>query len=126
MNRLNLTPLLVASAVLLFQTAHAQDNLRGIMTVGFGDVAAIKQKAAAGDANAQVDLGSVLVQNFHPAEAIQWYRKAAEQGNPEAAYQVGHLLLFGAAGIPNDQTVKAKPSPKANPSKSRSSPARCC
>jgi hypothetical protein len=109
MNQLNQAPLLLASAILLVQPALAQDNLRGVVTMGFGDVAAIKQRAEAGDAKARVDLGSLLVQNFKPAEALQWYRKAAEQGNTEAAYQVGHLLLFGAVGIPNDQTVKASP-----------------
>jgi TPR repeat protein len=101
--------LLAASATLLTRLAIAQDPLRGLMTMGFGDVAAIKQKAEAGDAKAQAALAGTLAHNWHSAEALEWYRKAADQGNTEAACQVGSLLLFGALGIPREQTVEANP-----------------
>ena len=35
----------------------AQDPLRNVLTMGFGDVAAIKKKAEAGDAQAQALIG---------------------------------------------------------------------
>jgi len=101
--------LLLGLALLISQPAFAQDQLRGLLTIGLGDVAAIKQKAEAGDANAQVALADMLAAKYRYAEALQWYRKAANHGNPEAAYQVGRLLLFGASGIPNDQIVKPIP-----------------
>jgi hypothetical protein len=101
--------ILSAATVLLTCLAAAQDPLRTVATVGFGDVAMLKQKAASGDANAQVALANTLAGTFHSAEALQWYRKAAAQTNIEAAYQLGNLLLFGAIGIPNDQAVQPNP-----------------
>ncbi len=68
-----------------------------------GDLAAIKQKAEAGDANAQVLLGDGLAANFRAVEALSWYRKAAQQGNIVAAHDAGQMLLFGAPGFPLEQ-----------------------
>ena len=73
--------------------------------MGMSDVAVIKQKAEAGDAAAQVALGNALASSFHANEALEWYRKAAVQGNIEGEYQVGDMLLFGAHGIPNNLSV---------------------
>jgi hypothetical protein len=101
--------LLLVLALLLTQPGFAQDALRGVLTVGLGDVAAIKQKAEAGDSNAQLTFADTLAHNFRTAEALQWYRKSAQQGNVQAVYKVGNLLLFGASGIPNDQIVKPIP-----------------
>jgi hypothetical protein len=72
-------------------------------------VAAIKKKAEAGDAQAQRSLADCLAGNFRCADALQWYRKAANQGNIDAAYQVGNMLLFGRVGIPKDQCVEPEP-----------------
>ncbi|MEI8042557.1 MAG: tetratricopeptide repeat protein [Verrucomicrobiota bacterium] len=88
---------------------HAQDPLRGTLTMGMGDVTAIKKKAEAGDAGAQVALGDALASRFHAIEALDWYRKAAAQGNVEGKYHVGDMLLFGAPGIPNNLTVRPNP-----------------
>jgi len=66
---------------MLIQAAVAQDGLRGSFIMGMGDVTAIKQKAEAGDAAAQVALGDVLASRFHASEGLEWYRKAAAQGN---------------------------------------------
>lgn len=74
--------------------------------MGMGDVTAIKQKAEAGDAGAQVALGNALASRFHASEALDWYRKAAAQGNVEGEYHVGDMLLFGAPGIPNNLAVR--------------------
>jgi len=100
---------LVAIAALIWISASAQNPIGNVVTMGFGDIAAIKQKAVAGDAQAQVQLGNSLVSSFHPTEALDWYRKAANQGNVEAKYEVGKMLLFGAPGIPNELTVHPHP-----------------
>ena len=78
--------------------------------MGFSDVASTKQKAEAGDPQAQLSLADVLSSNFKKAEATQWYRKAADQGSVEAKSRLGGMLLFGDVGIPSFQTVKANPS----------------
>jgi hypothetical protein len=74
--------------------------------MGMGDVAVLKQKAEAGDAAAQVALGDALASRFHATEALDWYRKAAAQGNVEGEYHVGDMLLSGAPGIPNNLAVR--------------------
>jgi hypothetical protein len=85
---------------------YAQDPLRGTITMGFGDVAAIKKKAEAGDAASQVALGQALASHFHATEALDWFRKAAAQGNVQGQYEAGNMLLIGGAGIPQDLAVK--------------------
>jgi hypothetical protein len=100
MRNVNLTTPLTLTAILIATIATAQNPLGGILTMGMGDVAVIKQKAEAGDAAAQVALGDVLASRFHASEALGWYRKAAIQGNVEGEYHVGEMLLFGAFGSP--------------------------
>jgi hypothetical protein len=99
------TPLAVA-LLLILTTAPAQNPLSGTLTMGFGDVATLKRKAGAGDASAQVALGEALASNFHASEALDWYRKAAIQGNVAGEYHAGDMLLFGAAGIPQTSAVR--------------------
>jgi hypothetical protein len=82
-----------------------QDALRGTLTMGFGDLAQIKQKAEAGDTAAQVALGDSLASSFHATEALRWYQEAATHGSVEGKYHVGGMLLFGAPGIPRDLAV---------------------
>lgn len=89
--------------------AMAQDPIRNALTMGFGDVAATKKKAEAGDAQAQRSLADSLASNFRGADALQWYQKSANQGNVEAAYHLGNMLLFGGAGIPKEQRVEPNP-----------------
>lgn len=107
MRNVNLTAPLVLTAILIATVVTAQDILRDTLTMGMGDVAVIKQKAEAGDAAAQVALGGALASKFHASEALDWYRKAAVQGNVEGEYHVGEMLLFGAFGIP--QTLGVRP-----------------
>ena len=95
-----------ALAILLPCLATAQDPLRGTLTMGLGDIAAIKQKAEAGDAVSQITLGESLASHFRATEALEWYRKAALQGNVQGEYLTGNMLLFGAPGIPNGLTVR--------------------
>jgi hypothetical protein len=97
----------IALAVLLVATAApAQNPLSGTLTTAFGDVPALKRKAEAGDAGAQVALGEALVSHFRASEALEWYRKAAVQGSVSGQYHVGHMLLFGGPGIPHEFAVK--------------------
>ena len=51
-------------------------------------------------------LGDALASRFHASEALDWYRKAAAQGDVEGEYHVGDMLLFGASGIPHNLTVR--------------------
>jgi TPR repeat protein len=77
----------------------AQDPLRDTLRMGFGDIAAIRKKAEAGDVESQRAFGDSLASNFRSADAMLWFRKAANQGNVEAAYRIGNMLLFGAPSI---------------------------
>jgi TPR repeat protein len=69
------------------------------------DVAALKDKAAQGDAQAQTQLGKALssghgiVHNYK--EAAQWLEKAAAQSNAEAQAALGELYEAGQ-GVPRD------------------------
>jgi hypothetical protein len=98
MRKAKLTAPATLTALLIATLAPAQNPLGGTLTMGFGDVAALKRKAEAGDA---------LVSNFHASEALEWYRKAAAQGNVAGEYHTGNMLLFGGPGIP--QTFAVKP-----------------
>jgi len=76
----------------------AQTPVTDLLVMSLGDVAALKQNAEAGNAEAQVKLGNALAFNFRQKEALDWYRKAAAQGNIDAQYHLGQMLLFGAYG----------------------------
>ncbi|MCP4316418.1 MAG: sel1 repeat family protein [Hyphomicrobiales bacterium] len=67
-----------------------------------------KSLAKQGDARAQNGLAVVYqygYKNF--GEATSWYRKAAEQGLPEAQYNLGNLYRLGK-GVPQSYAVAAK------------------
>lgn len=66
----------------------------------------LKDRAAAGDPDAQFTLGknyeagrSGLKKDY--AEAANWYRKSAEQGNPWAQASLG-ILYHSGKGVPHD------------------------
>ena len=66
----------------------------------------LKERAAAGDPEAQFSLGknyesgrSGLKKDY--AEAANWYRKSAEQGNVYAAASLG-ILYHSGKGLPHD------------------------
>ena len=67
----------------------------------------VKLTAIEGDADAQFELaglyaeGDGVEQNF--TEAVQWYRKAAEQGHDSAQYKVG-LYYQQGKGVPKSDT----------------------
>ena len=75
------------------------------------DVAAVRAKAEAGDAQAQRDLGRMCARGQGVpesyAEAAKWYRKAADQGNAEAEAALGELHEAGQ-GVARDEKEAAK------------------
>ena len=75
------------------------------------EIAILKKKAAAGDANAQYmlgltyDLGQGVPEN--KAEAVKWYRLAAAQGLADAQLSLGAMYEYGQ-GVPEDKTEAVK------------------
>jgi TPR repeat protein len=55
----------------------------------------ITKSAEAGYAPAQVRIGEILDASEFDKEASDWYRKAAEQGDPAGAYRLGHMYAVG-------------------------------
>jgi hypothetical protein len=105
---MNLAALIIA----LFLTTSlglAQDPIHEVLKANYSDVAVIKEKAEAGDPNAQLSLADTYSFNFKKADALGWYRKAAENGVVESESRLGEMLLFGASGIPASQNVPANP-----------------
>jgi TPR repeat protein len=73
-------------------------------------VAIAKERAERGDANAQVELADNLAANQLVAQAVVWYKKAAEQGNVEAKFRLGDILINGVSTPSEpDQRVLAQP-----------------
>lgn len=102
--------LLVAiSSVTVCIAASAQQPGSGPGISGVPGIESLRDKAENGDARAQVALGNVLVAHRYSLDALAWYRKAAAQTNLDAVYYLGHLLLYGAAGIPREQSVRPDP-----------------
>lgn len=61
----------------------------------------ISEQAQKGDISAQVLLAKRHYESQSFREAFYWYKKAAEQGDAEAQYQVAHMYEFGK-GIKQD------------------------
>lgn len=80
--------------------------------LAYGDeFAEMKQKAEAGDAMAQLEIGKRYEQGQGVAksvkEAIVWFTKAAEQGNVDAQIFLGGVYLRGAL-VPKNSIEAAK------------------
>lgn len=75
-------------------------------------VARIQRRAAAGDADAQVDLGALLEKGVglprDPARALQLYQRAGEKGNVFGQYFAGLLLGRSAPGVEKDIDAAAR------------------
>jgi hypothetical protein len=52
-------------------------------------------EADAGSAEAQCDLGLLLLTQNHPTEAVAWFTRAANQTYPEAMHQLGRCYIAG-------------------------------
>jgi hypothetical protein len=87
----------------------------GVQAMARGDyVQAVKQlstAAKAGDPQAQLDLGLLILEgngaNRDPAQAAKWLRMAAEKNLPEAQYQLG-LLLDDGQGVEKNKAEAAE------------------
>jgi hypothetical protein len=102
--------LALISAVLVSTAAPAPTGWRRFLPTVSGNVAIAKERAERGEAKSQVELADNLAANQLVAQAIIWYRKAAEQGNVEAKFRLGDILLNGAMSVPDaDQRVAPKP-----------------
>jgi TPR repeat protein len=71
-----------------------------------GPLATLRKKADAGDTASQIKLGDMyslgsdgVVRNL--AEAVKWYKKAADSGNSDAQTKMG-MMLEGGFGTPKD------------------------
>lgn len=79
--------------------APADDYKRGEAAYRGGDVvtamAALRRAADQGHAPAQVLLADILDRAEFDEEALAWYRKAADQGDPAGEHGLGAMLLAG-------------------------------
>ena len=75
------------------------------------EIAILKNKAAAGDATAQLRLGQMYDNGTgapqDKAEAVKWYRLAAAQGLANAQFSLGAMYYFGE-GVPENKTEAVK------------------
>ena len=66
----------------------------------------IRQKAEAGDANAQYHLAQKYMEGKDvakdPAQGVAWLQKSADQGYFGAEYALAYMYLTGAAKLPKD------------------------
>ena len=80
--------------------AYSEDVARA-MRAGDYDTARslLRERAEAGEAEAQLNLGVLLATGQgsapSPQEAVRWYREAAEQGNASAQNNLGRAYLEG-------------------------------
>jgi|GEM_PF-1265524 len=97
------------------QAVSTQAEIAGAQAMARGDyVQAVKQlstAAKAGDAQAQLDLGLLILEgkgtNRDPAQAAKWLRQAADKGLAEAQYQLG-LLLDDGRGVEKNKAEAAE------------------
>ena len=73
----------------------------------------LRQRAEAGDAEAQVELGGIYYHGLRGErpnflEAISWYCKAADQGSARAQYAMGRAYTDGVVGLPPDRREAIK------------------
>jgi hypothetical protein len=77
------------------------------------EVERLTPSAEQGDAAAQLKLGMHYYNNLgrrHPpdyAEALKWFRRAADQGNAEAQDHIG-LMYYSGRGVPQDYAEAAR------------------
>lgn len=79
----------------------------------YREIALIIDAAEAGSAVAQYTLGEVYTEGNgvpqNASKALNWYRKAAEQGAPDAQKKIGYLYEFGSpvSGVQEDKAEAA-------------------
>lgn len=85
----------LGGAFLVAAADPPQKDWRRLLPSVSGNLAITKERAESGDVLSQVELADLLTANQFSAQAVEWYRKAAEQGNLRAKYRLGEILLFG-------------------------------
>src|SRR5690242_18787255 len=87
-----------------YDAVPAQTGKGKVLSFNTAQMAAFQHRAEAGDSQAQFilgcayrDGGPILPQN--QAEAVKWFRKAADQGFAKAENELGNMYLDGR-GIP--------------------------
>jgi hypothetical protein len=65
-------------------TARTREGLRWVAGIGRTPSDALVDRAEAGDPDAQLDLALGYLQRGSAEEAVEWVRRAAESGDPEA------------------------------------------
>src|SRR4051794_25879101 len=80
----------------LCQNAYSVDGMDPL----FGpSVVELKEAAARGDAIAQYKVGSAYAGHSDRTNAIVWYRKSSRQGNVDAQYALGGLLMPSSESV---------------------------
>jgi TPR repeat protein len=77
------------------------------VAAGATDLSDIKALAEKGDAGAQDKLGNAYKGDFDFAQAAEWYRKSAMQGNAHAQTELGRILISGEPALKKGQAVAA-------------------
>ena len=111
MRTATLTSFALIGMVLVSTAAAAPSGWRRLLPTVSGNVAITKERAERGEVASQVELADNLAANLFVAEAVEWYRKAAEKGNVEAKFRLGDILLNGSGTRP-DPEQRVAPNPR--------------
>jgi TPR repeat protein len=69
----------------------------------------LRPLADQGDTNAQADMGFMNLYGFgvekNGGQAVIWFFRSADNGNPKAQAMLGHLYLSGDAGVSRDLSL---------------------
>jgi len=84
---------------------HSRNNLNRMSVDAMDDLGKIKLLAEHGNTMAQLKLAGACMDNRLCADALKWYSAAAENGQLDACYQKGRLLLYGSQNTAPDQCV---------------------
>ncbi len=116
--------LVVSAAVALAQDGNMTEGTE-LLDIDFFDqlrrdaeqnaeqfIAKLRHRAEQGDVQAQWELGFFHWRGLYflpkdDAEAVKWYRKAAEQGHPGAQFHLGRMYAEGK-GVPQDDAEAKK------------------
>ena len=72
----------------------------------------LRPLADQGDTNAQADMGYMYLNGFgvekNGGQAVRWFFRSADNGNPKAQAMLAHLYFSGDAGVSRDLALCAK------------------
>lgn len=69
----------------------------------------LRRSAESGDSKAQNELAEHYFRSFKYGTAAKWFQKPAEEGDANAQWRLGSMLIAGKAGIPSTEKVAASP-----------------